>query len=74
MLKLWISQGKIAEIAETYVRSDTMKPQHLVLNSYLMRPDSPHNKEWDWPDWNFILLRPDVAMSQPYWMSQFGKV
>ena len=26
-----------------YIRSDTMKPKYLVLNSKLMTPDFPHN-------------------------------
>ena len=47
--------------------SDTMKP---ILNSNLMIPDIPHNIIIRLAQLNFfLLLRPDVALSLPFWLS-----
>ena len=35
-----------------------------------MIPDFPHNIRMRWLDWNFIFLRPDVALSLPYWVAK----
>ena len=37
-----------------------------------MIPDFPHNIEYDWPNW-FFLLRPDVSLSLPCWLSQYRR-